>query len=80
MATVNPPLDPPPLARPLTGRTAEQARTVHVRCATDNTLHTELGYAAKKHLTGGPGKAGRRLYPWQKTHRPYPITSTRIRL
>lgn len=73
--TVNPPLDPPP-AGP-TDNDLEgllNGRTVRVRCATDNTLHTELGYAAKNGLTGGPAKLEGGYTRGEKTYTAYTIT------
>lgn len=73
--TVNPPLDPPP-AGP-TDNDVEgllNGRTVRVRCATDNTLHTELGYAAKNGLTGGPAKLEGGYTRGEKTYTAYTIT------
>ena len=73
--TVNPPLDPPP-AGP-TDNDVEgllNGRTVRVRCATDNTLHTELGYAAKNGLTGGPAKLESGYTRGEKTYTAYTIT------
>ena len=73
--TVNPPLDPPP-AGP-TDNDLEgllNGRTVRVRCATDNTLHTELGYAAKNDLTGGPAKLEGGYTRGEKTYTAYTIT------
>lgn len=73
--TVNPPLDPPP-AGP-TDNDLEgllNGRTVRVRCATDNTLHTELGYAAKNGLTGGPAKLEGGYTRGEKIYTAYTIT------
>lgn len=72
---VNPPLDPPP-AGP-TDNDVEgllNGRTVRVRCATDDTLHTELGYAAKNGLTGGPAKLESGYTRGEKTYTAYTIT------
>ena len=49
-------------------------RTVRVRCATDNTLHTELEYAAKNGLTGGPAKLEGGYTRGEKTYTAYTIT------
>ena len=73
--TVNPPLDPPP-AGPADNDVEGllNGRTVRVRCATDNTLHTELGYAAKNGLTGDPAKLEGGYTRGEKTHTAYTIT------
>lgn len=72
---VNPPLDPPP-AGPTDNEVDGllNGRTVRVRCATDDTLHTELGYAAKNGLTGGPAKLEGGYTRGEKTYTAYTIT------
>lgn len=73
--TTNPPMDPSP-AGP-TDNDVEgllNGRTVRVRCATDNTLHTELGYVAKNGLTGGPAKLEGGYTRGEKTYTAYTIT------
>lgn len=72
---VNPPLDPPP-AGPTDNdvKGLLNGRTVRVRCATDNTLHTELGYAAKNGLTGDPAKLEGGYTSGEKTYTAYTIT------